>query len=378
MTTDITKKAIQDTRRVSYDNFDGKMNNLRDTVYDILGDPERFKDFHEKDVFIWLTNQCNSTCKYCYQSGSDKGGGITYDHALGIIDLFRDHGYYVHPIVNEWLPEYWNYLALLKLCGIRQISTNGIVVAQQHREFFPLLKENRIEDVRVTLFPEKNHTFYTNRSREISLDAIRLLKENGFKVVANFLVSRDTFPHMKEVVAEAKQLGVDEVFFQNFIYTGRAKAFRHAILTPEEIDHFWQVYHEIGEAYAATPVTINVQGNFGPNPIGDNPFKRAARHGHYCLAGSWKHMDHLYVSHELEIYPCVMMADPRFKIGDVIREQEKWVCRFDDVTGWEKRIPGFDRSTCGALMDMQNQLSQKQMIPDGASLRNNGPGSPTL
>lgn len=368
MTTDIAKETLQSNRRVSYENFDGKMNNLRDTVYDILGDPERFKDFHEKDVFIWLTNACNSTCKYCYQSGSARGGGIPYGDARAIIDLFLDDGYYVHPIVNEWLPEYWGYLDLLKMCGIRQISTNGIIVAQQHREFLPLLKENRIEDVRVTLFPEKYHTFYTNRNREISLAAIAHLKENGFNVVANFLVSRDTFPHMKEVVAEAEQLGVDEVFFQNFIYTGRAKAFRHAILSWEEIDDFWQVYHEIRKQYDTAALTINVQGNFGPDPMGDNPFKRAARHGHYCLGGSWKHMDHLYVSHDLEIYPCVMMADPRFKIGDVIREGEKWVCRFDDVTGWEKRIPGFDRSTCGALMDMQNQLSQNQKLLDGAAL----------
>jgi len=345
---------------LNYNDFNGLFNNLRSHIYETLSDPIKFKNSNIKSATLWLTDKCNSTCSYCYQDGSAYGSGIAYDEAFKIINFLHEEGYYVYPVVNEWLPQYWKYLELLKYCGIKQIATNGTIIAKKHKDFLPLLKEYNIEDIRVTLFPKTQHTYYTGRKREMATDAIKLLKKNGFDVVINYLVTKDTLPLMQEAIEESIALNVNEIFFQNFIYSGRAKQFRDAILTYEDIDIFWETFGQLETKYKDESLLLNFQGNFGTNPIGDNMYKRAAGYCNYCVAGKWKYLDQIYISPTKEIYPCMMLNNKHFKMGDVIIKNGKVALSYKNEKHWETTIPGFDRSSCASLMYMQDEVKKNQ------------------
>jgi MoaA/NifB/PqqE/SkfB family radical SAM enzyme len=161
---------------------------------------------------------------------------------------------------------------------------------------------------------------------------------------------------MQESIEESISLDADEIFFQNFIYSGRAKQFRNAVLSYQDIDIFWKTFEQLENKFKDANLTLNFQGNFGPNPIGDNMYKRAAGYCNYCVAGKWKYLDQIYISPTKEIYPCMMLNNKQFKIGDVIRKNGKVALSYKDETQWEKVIPGFDRSSCASLMYMQNEI----------------------
>ncbi len=335
--------------------YDGLLNTLRDVLYTILSDPREFEGFHAKLAELWLSRKCNSHCRYCYQGGSVKGETISLEEAHKIVDLLQKDGFFVVPILNEWLPEFWPYLSVLQKCGCRQVASNGIIIIEHHKEFFPLLKDHNIIDIRQTIFPEKYHEFYTGRDRAITIESIKLCKAHGFNVVANFLVTKDTLPHVREVVEEVKELEVGEIYFQNYINTNRATDLQHLILNPEELIDFWNIYNSLCKEHKDHPLVFNIQANLGVNPKGDSIFKKASKYCNFCLAGRWEHLDLLYISPEKDIYPCALLMEPEFKIGKLIYENGNMVISYND-NKWEAKIKGYDRSNCGSLVHMNNLL----------------------
>lgn len=111
--------------------YDGRQAGFVEQTYSLLGNPDTHENFYQKYITIWMSRECNSKCRHCYQKGDPRGQGWSYEQADAVTDLFLKDGYIVHPIVNEWLPRYWDFLKIKKKCGSTEITTNGILITSR-------------------------------------------------------------------------------------------------------------------------------------------------------------------------------------------------------------------------------------------------------
>lgn len=327
---------------------------MRNKVYEIFGKEEYPQNLFYKFVLIWMSRKCNSKCGYCYQDGDPNADNSwSFEKADRITSMFLDEGYQVQPIVNEWLPEFWDFLKIMKKCQWKEITTNGLIIINRYKDFFPLLHENNITDIRHTLFPKGIHEEMTGRERNNTIKAINLSKEHGFRVVVNYVVTNKTLPRIVEVCDELAELNVDEVQFMNLIYLGRAKEIENQMLTVQDLKTFWDIWKTLIENKKYDNIEFDFQANFGPSPYGDHVSTAAAKNSKFCIGGMNKHGHFLYITPENNIYPCFLMSDdPRFKIGEIVENNFGYSIKYNNVNGWEEHIPHFSRAQCGSLQSL--------------------------
>ncbi|MBN1365703.1 MAG: radical SAM protein [Syntrophaceae bacterium] len=323
-----------------------KRTSMRGLAHEVLSDPDLDESFHVKYVQIFLSKRCNSACKFCYLDGMSDGEEMSFGKADKIVDMFIRERFIVNPFVNEWIPSLWDYLKIFKKCNVTEISTNGIVIVENHKDLFPLLKENGITDIRITLLPPNIYENYTGRKRSIAIDAINLSLKEGFYVVVNYLLTKDTLPFIDEFCGEVNALGAKEIHFLNFINMKRAKSFHNKILSRRELNTFWNCFNDMRIKYPE--INFNTTANCGPNPFGDNFLKKASVLKRFCLAGSWQFFDFIFVDTNGDIYPCPMLTEPEFKIGKIIEKDGVFSYKMKSLP-LEKIITSFDRSTCASL-----------------------------
>jgi len=328
--------------------FDGTTSGFRDKVYEALSNPVSAKDFFIKYVTIWMSRECNSKCKHCYQKGSPRGNGWTFEKADQITDLFLKDGYIVYPLVNEWLPHYWDFLEIKKKCGSTEITTNGIYLTKRHRDLLPLLHKNGIKTIKLTIFPKGVHEIITGRDRENVLNATRISLDSGFRVIYNYVVMQDTLHKIPEFVDEAYNMGVNEIFFMGYFCVDIASSMYKQVLSNHDIQQFWKYWVELRENSRYKDIKLDHLANLGPNPYGDNVFKEVSRQKKFCLAGNWEHLSFLYIEPEGGIYPCNMLNNSKYQIGEIYKENEKYAYKiYENHKDWEGLLVGYNRTLCG-------------------------------
>lgn len=323
-----------------------KRTSMRGLAHEVLSDPHLDEKFHLKYAQICLSKNCNSACKFCYLDGRSNGEEMPFKKADKIVDMFIREGFIVYPIINEWLPELWDYLKIFKKCNVTEISTNGLVIVEHYKDLFPLLRENGITDIRITLLPPSIYETYTGRQRSVAVDAINLSLKEGFYVVVNYLLTKDTLPFIDDFCREMDSLGIKEIHFLNYINMNRAKNFHNKILSSSDLNTFWDCFNNMKIKYPE--IYFNTTANCGPNPREDNFYQKASVLKRFCLAGSWQFFDFIFVDTNGDIYPCLMLTEPEFKIGEVIEKNGFFSYKIKDLP-LEKIITSFDRSTCASL-----------------------------
>jgi MoaA/NifB/PqqE/SkfB family radical SAM enzyme len=332
---------------------------LRNKVHEILGNDDSPQDCFYKYAMVWMSRKCNSKCKYCYQEGDFENTAWSYEKADRVTSLLLDQGYHVQPLINEWLPEFWDFLKIMKKCNWKEITTNGLIILSSYKEFFPLLHENGITDIRHSLFPKGIHEEITGRERNKTIRAIELSKKHGFRVVVNYVVTTETLPHILEVCNELADMNVDEVQFMNLIYLGRAKEMQKQLLTEQHLKTFWDTWKQLTEDKKYENIEFDFQANFGPCPHGDHVSKGAAKKDNFCIAGMNKCGHFLYVTPENGIYPCFLLSEPQFKIGEIVEKNGDYSLEYHNTNDWEKQITPFTRANCAATQFIMKNVLQR-------------------
>ena len=178
---------------------------------------------------IWnITNRCNLRCSHCYLAadGHALAGQLTDEETIDLVGqmaragvplLFLSGG---EPMVR---PNFWEILETARSLGIRvTISTNATLI---DRGVARRLKANGIDWIATSLYgPEAFHDAMVcvpgTRARVI--DAIRILRDEGVGVALKTAVSRDTWPHIYDTIALAKQLDCGLIYVCDLITAGRS------------------------------------------------------------------------------------------------------------------------------------------------------------
>ncbi|MDR1775573.1 MAG: radical SAM protein [Actinomycetes bacterium] len=178
---------------------------------------------------IWnITNRCNLLCSHCYMAadGHVKPDQLTDTDAYEMIDRMHDAGVPVvflsggEPMMR---PNFWEILSRINAAGVRPtISTNcTYVTADAARR----LHDNGVRFIATSVYgPREYHDRLTRvpGTYDKVIDAIRHLRAADVKVVVKTALTRETYPYIYDIIAQAKELDCSMIYICDLITSGRS------------------------------------------------------------------------------------------------------------------------------------------------------------
>lgn len=202
--------------------FDGPLSEVEDKALKAyqLGRPSEV---------IWnITNRCNLLCEHCYMSAD----GHTLPDQLSdeeTMDIVRQIGEAGVPLLfltggePMMRPNFWEILETARSYGTRvTISTNATFI---DRDVAKRLKANGVDWIATSLYGDDDfHDAMVKvpGTRARVVEAIRILREEGVNVGIKTAVSRDIYPHIYDLIAEAKAMGCGLIYMCDLITSGRS------------------------------------------------------------------------------------------------------------------------------------------------------------
>ncbi len=179
---------------------------------------------------IWnITNRCNLLCDHCYMAADGKQlpEQLTDEEALGLVDQMAEAGVPLlfmsggEPMVRR---NFWEILEKARGYGIRvTVSTNATLI---DRDVAKRLKANGIDWIATSLYgPDEFHDAMVGvpGTRAKVVEAVRILREEGVGVAIKTAVSKDTWPHIYDIIEETKRLDAGLIYLCDLITSGRSE-----------------------------------------------------------------------------------------------------------------------------------------------------------
>jgi len=199
-----------------------------------------FKLGRPSDVIWNITNRCNLLCDHCYMAADAHSSPdeLTDEETIALVHqmgernlpaLFLSGG---EPMMRK---NFWEILELARSYDIRvTVSTNCTLV---DRESAQRLKANGIDWIATSLYGPSD--FHDNMvrvpgTRDRVIEAVKILREEGVGVAVKTAISAETWPHIYDLIAEAKALDVGLMYFCDLITAGRSEGEDDGRITPEQ------------------------------------------------------------------------------------------------------------------------------------------------
>lgn len=192
------------------------------------------------DVIWNITNRCNLLCDHCYMAadGHMRPAELTDEETIALVHQMGERGLPAlflsggEPMVRT---NFWEILELARSYDIRvTVSTNCTVI---DREAAKRLRANGIDWIATSLYgPEEFHDAMVRvpgTYRKV-IEAIKILREEGVNVAIKTAISQDTWPHIYDLIALAKQLDCGLLYFCDLITAGRSEGEDDGRITPEQ------------------------------------------------------------------------------------------------------------------------------------------------
>ena len=258
-----------------------------------------------------ITSQCNLTCAHCFTAAMNRPHDelstaecrqvIDSLHRLGV-DLIGWTG--GEPLLRADLEELSAY-AWEK--GIHStITTNGVLLNEERAA--TLIKAGN-RTIQISLdgsTAARNHLMRgtTDDEYDAVVNAIRICKRLGARVVMASLVGRENLDDVTALLDFARREQVDTIRFCGFTPVGRGK---HPKVMDRLLiaDRLRELLNFIKRAQDETSLMVEFDVGFGPVP--------PAFSFHDCEAG----VTTFYLKGNGDVYPCTALCVPQFLVGNV-------------------------------------------------------------
>lgn len=188
-------------------------------------------------VYIEVTNQCNSGCSSCPRTYEhflpyEPKRHLSFDEFCRIVDQFPYieravlHGI-GEPLLNKDLPRFVTYL---KQRGSRVLFNTNAVLLDQHRG--DALAVAGLDELRVSLDAVTPELYASlrgiNRLPQVIHNLRQFIKRHGGisnpKVSLWWVAMKANLPQLPDFVRLAAQIGVHEIYLQRLVYFGDGEA----------------------------------------------------------------------------------------------------------------------------------------------------------
>ncbi|MEI7813286.1 MAG: radical SAM protein, partial [Coriobacteriia bacterium] len=192
------------------------------------------------DVIWNITNRCNLLCDHCYMAadGHTRPDELSDDETIALVRQMGERGLPAlflsggEPMMRS---NFWEILELARSLDIRvTVSTNCTLM---DRDAAKRLRAAGIDWIATSLYgPDDFHDAMVRVPGTLRrvIEAIKVLREEGVGVAIKTAISVDTWPHIYDLIAEAKQLDVGLLYFCDLITAGRSEGEDDGRITPEQ------------------------------------------------------------------------------------------------------------------------------------------------
>ncbi|MDA3937417.1 MAG: radical SAM protein [Actinomycetota bacterium] len=190
---------------------------------------------------IWnITNRCNLLCDHCYMSADahqrpeqlsdeDSIALVKQMAEIGVPLLFMSGG---EPMMRS---NFWEILNEARSYDMHVVvSTNATMI---DRAIAKRLKTAGVDWIATSLYgPADFHDALVGvpGTRDRVVNTIKILREEGVRVALKSAVSSDTWPHVKELIATAKELDCGLIYLCDLITSGRSEGEEDGRITAEQ------------------------------------------------------------------------------------------------------------------------------------------------
>ena len=166
------------------------------------------------DVVVELTRRCNLRCCHCYNIKDESM--LSFDQVKTVSAQLRDAGTLFVTLTGGEVfthPEIFDICFYLKENGFDlKVFTNGTLINETN---IAKIKELYFSEVGISVHGAfaQTHDLITGcpGSFELSINAVRLLKENNIPVSIKTTLMKDNFDEFKALINMAEELGVSYV-----------------------------------------------------------------------------------------------------------------------------------------------------------------------
>jgi len=161
------------------------------------------------DVHLSITTKCNMYCKGCYKiRKGEEEIDISFEKAKSVIDKLADMGVFSvsfgggEPTLHPDLLEIASYAREKRI--LPNMTTNGLTMTEQFAE-------------KCFVFGNVHFSIHTLHDMNYIFKAIQTYKNiTGNKPGLNLLLTKETMPHMEEIINKAKKSGIKKVLFLRY------------------------------------------------------------------------------------------------------------------------------------------------------------------
>lgn len=190
---------------------------------------------------IWnITNRCNLLCEHCYMAANGHAlpDQLSDEETIDLVNQMADAGVPLlfltggEPFMR---PNFWEILETASARGIRvTISTNCTFI---DRDVAKRLKANGVGYIGTSLYgPAEFHDAMVKvpGTRDRVIESIKILRSEGVGVALKSAVSVDTWPHIYDLIQEAKDLDCGLIYLCDLITSGRSEGEEDGRITADQ------------------------------------------------------------------------------------------------------------------------------------------------
>lgn len=270
-------------------------------------------------VVLEITNKCNLKCIHCsvnYENLQDDLNLHEWIQILNKLKRFKPNKIVISGGEPFLYNEFFDLLKhITKNFSNVGLTSNGTLINQ---DICQQIKNIGLNEIQISIdgTREIHNVIRGKGNYEKSIETIKLLKNNGFRVFSMTVLSKINFHLFEKIIMELFELKIDKIGFERFTPIGRGKELNNNCLTKEDLNNIYEKYKNLKKTY---PVIFN-DPLFNLVPTKNNLYFPTDG----CLAG----INNFVIGNNGDLKVCTRLP---YRIGSLLNKNLSELVRTDEV-----------------------------------------------
>ena len=179
---------------------------------------KEYDNYYFPRMNLMITGKCNLNCLHCFNAKDNAplNTELSYEQIIDILDQARDIGVHAFTLTGGEPLVHHRFLDIVKAIYERdmyvfELNTNGLLLNQKTLDTFKELGCFPLIKISFDGVGYHNIIRQHPKAEDLTIKAIKLCLENGFRVKAQVQVNRKNVDTMMETARLLNGLGVDEM-----------------------------------------------------------------------------------------------------------------------------------------------------------------------
>lgn len=179
---------------------------------------KEYDNYYFPRMNLMITGKCNLNCLHCFNAKDNAplNTELSYEQVIDILDQARDIGVHAFTLTGGEPLVHPRFLDIVKAIYERnmfvfELNTNGLLLNQRMLDVFKELRCYPLIKISFDGVGYHNIIRQHPKAEDLTIKAIKLCIDNGFKVKAQVQVNRKNVDVMMETARLLNELGVDEM-----------------------------------------------------------------------------------------------------------------------------------------------------------------------